>query len=149
MSGSNFTVGFDTSWVATAPNGTKLDLTGLINVEWTPEYKTPRSEPLNGPPQERNLPYGHRLALTVDRYNPQIEELFSQIEQGWWALGSVDQGTSNNGTVYLYENNPDGSQTTHQFWQLTMKLGKMGPFKTDTHVQVMIDCFAARWQVAS
>jgi hypothetical protein len=146
MSGT-FSVGFDSSWVVIAPNGTRLDLTGLVDVKWTRRYKTVPHDPLTGPPQERSLPAGHELMLTAERTNAALEQLASQIEQGWWASGSADSGTSTNGSAFLYFNNPDGSQTTHQFSGASLSFPDGGNYVTEGAVKQTIRIFASREQV--
>jgi hypothetical protein len=153
MSGStlqgNFSVGRDVSAVATAPNGTRVDLTGLTDFNWAPQYKTPRSEPLNGPPIERMIPYGHRLKFSIDRTNPNNEQLISQIEQGWWTYGSADSGTWSTGTVYVYITETSGSQTTMQFSGVSLGMTQGGDYRTDNPIKQTIEGHAQRMQIVT
>jgi hypothetical protein len=145
MSLGNFNVGRDASAVVIAPNGTRIDLSGMVDYSWKPLYKDASSDPLNAPPMKRFLPAGHTLDISIDRNGPGNDALFAQIEDGWWNVGSADPGTSNNGTVYLYINELNGGQTVHQFSGVAMKLSSGGDFKTDTAVKQKIECFAQRW----
>jgi hypothetical protein len=143
----NFSVGRDVQAVAIAPNGTRIDLTGLTDFSYHPMYKKPRSEPLNGPPIERYIPDGHQLKFTIDRTNSNNERLVSQIEQGWWALGSSDPGTWAAGTVYIYITETSGSTTTMQFSGVSLGMTQGGDYKTDTPIKQTIEGFAQRMQV--
>lgn len=141
---ATFTVGRDVQAVAIAPNGTRLELGGLTDFKWTPQYSRPRSEPLNQPPIERYLPHGHTLSFSIDRRGPGNEILISQIEAGWWAVGSADPGTSANGSVYIYINETDGSQSTLQFSGVSMGMTQGGDFRTDQAVKQTIEGHAQR-----
>lgn len=141
-----YTVGRDCQAVFVSPNGTRLDLSGLTDFEWTPEYKTARADPLNGPPIERKLPAGHRLRFTLDRNGSANESLISQIEQGWWSVGSADQGTASTGTIFVYITEGDGSQTTWQFSGVAVAMTKGGDFKTDAPVKQTFEGYAQRYQ---
>jgi hypothetical protein len=145
----NFSVGRDVSAVCVAPNGTQVDLTGLTDFNWTPQYKQPRSEPLNGPPIERYIPYGHRLRFNIDRTDPNNEELISQIEQGWWTSGSASSGTWSTGTVYVYIIETDGSQTTMQFSGVSLGMTQGGDYRTDNPIKQTIEGHAQRMQVVA
>jgi hypothetical protein len=144
MANGTFTVGRDCSAVAIAPNGVRIDLSGLTDYDWTPEYKQARSDPLSSPPMERFLPSGHRLKFSLDRMGPANEALFVQIENGWWNAGSADPGTSNNGSVTIFIIETSGARTVSQFTGISMKLTAGGSFKTDAAIKQTIECFAQR-----
>jgi hypothetical protein len=145
----NFSVGRDVQAVVTAPNGTRVDLTGLTDFSYQPQYKKVRSEPLNGPPIERYLPDGHTLKFNIDRTNSNNEALISQIEQGWRTYGSVDPGTWAAGTVYIYITETDGSQTTLQFSGVSLGMTQGGDYKTEAPIKQTIEGFAQRMQQVS
>jgi hypothetical protein len=151
MSGSitslgTFNVGRDATAIAIAPNGTRLDLTGITEFSWTPEYKTARSDPLNSPPIERRLPNGHRVSFQIDRHNSNNDALVSQIEAGWWNLGSADPGTAAVGTVFIYITEATGAVTTMQFSGCTLAMTKGGDFRTDSPIKQTIEMYAQRFQ---
>lgn len=149
MTLGTFTVGRDAQAVFIAPNGTRLDLSGMTDFNWTPEYKQARSDPLNQPPIERFLPAGHRIKFTIDRNGPANDLLFSQIELGWWTQGSADPGTSDAGTVYIYIQESSGAQSTYQFSGVGLKLSQGGDFKTDSPIKQTIEGFAQRYAKAA
>jgi hypothetical protein len=142
MANDNFTVGRDCQAVLIAPNGTRFDLSKVTDFSHTAEHKTATSSPLNSPKQERFLPDGHRLKFSLDRRDGTNEAIFAAIEAGWWAFGSIDPGTSSNGAAYIYINEADGSQTTHQFRGLTIKSNGLGDFRGDQPVKQTIEAHA-------
>ena len=87
-----FGVGRDVTAVVIAPNGTRIDLTGQIEIQWRGLYETVTHEPINSPTRRRYLPMGHEFTLTLERRGPANESLFSLIEQGYWA-GGYPNGT--------------------------------------------------------
>lgn len=144
MALGTFTVGRDAQAVFIAPNGTRLDLSGLTEFTWKPKYQEAKSSPLNAPPIERFLPAGHSITFNIDRNGSAVEALVSAIENLWWAVGSADSGTSNNGTVFIYIQEADGSQTTLQFSGVSLKLANGGDYKTDSPIKQSIEGFAQR-----
>lgn len=145
MTIGTFTVGRDVSAVFITPMGSRIDLSGVTDFSWTPEYTTAKASPLNSPTIERFLPAGHRLKFTVDRNGNSNEALFSSIEALWWTVGSADPGTSDNGTIFFYIQEIDGSQTTLQFSGVALKLTSGGDFKTDAPIKQTIEGFAQRY----
>lgn len=145
MTTGSFTVGRDAQAVFIAPNGTRLDLSLMTEFSWKPEYKTARCDPLTEPPMERFLPAGHRITFNVDRNGPANDVLISQIEQGWWSQGSADSGTSTNGTIFVYVNELDGSQTTYQGSGVSIKCTNGGDYKTDSPIKQSYEGFARKY----
>lgn len=144
MALGTFTVGRDAQAVFIAPNGTRIDLSGLTDFKWAPEYQEAKASPLNAPPIKRFLPAGHHLTFNIDRNSDAVETLVSGIESMWWAIGSADSGTSNNGTIFVYIQEANGSQTTMQFSGVSLKLSSGGDFKTDSPIKQTIEGFAQR-----
>lgn len=142
MAIENFTIGRDCQVVMIAPNGTRLDLSRVTDINHTAEYMTATSAPLNAPKQERFLPNGHRLRFSVDRRDGTNDALFSSIEAGWWSVGSADPGTSPNGAAYIYIQEADGSQSTYQFRGLTIKWGGLGDMRGEAAVKQTIEAHA-------
>jgi hypothetical protein len=145
--GTNFNVGKDVQLVLIAPNGQRVDLTNITDFDAKPQYKTARSDLLNNPPIERYLPAGHMISFSIDRRDGTNDRLFSQIEQNWWANGSADLGTSNQGQAFAYITETNGTQTTWQFTGVALKLTNRGDVKTDSPIKQKIEGFASTGQV--
>jgi hypothetical protein len=145
MTTGSFTVGRDAQAVVIAPNGTRIDLGSVTDFSHKSEYTEVMSKSLNAPKQKRFLPEGHTLKFSLDRVGSANEALFSQIEAGWWATGSADSGTSTNGTIFIYINEIDGSQTTHQFRGVALKFDGIGDFKSEQAIKQTIEGYAQYW----
>jgi hypothetical protein len=141
----NFTVGRDLQAVLLAPNGTRIDLSKMTDFNHTPVYKTAVSTPLNSPRMERYLPDGHTLKFSIDRRDSSNEDVFSQIEAAWWAVGSADVGTAPAGSLFVYINEIDGSQITHQFRGVSLKFGGIGDAKSEAAIKQTVDGHAMYW----
>lgn len=140
----SFTVGFDITAVLLAPNSVPFDLSGLTELQWTPLYREIRSDPLDGPPIERSLPFGHRIRFSVDRNGTQNENLITFIEAGWWTFGGQDPGTSANGAAFFYINESDGISTVWGFAGVSIKMIDGGSFIADRPVRQVFEVFARR-----
>jgi hypothetical protein len=147
MAIGSFTVGRDASAVVIAPNGARLDLTLVTDFKHAAHYTEVSSKSLSQPKQVRYLPEGHEISFNVDRLNSTNERLFAGIEAGWWASGSVDPGTSMNGSVFFYVTELDGSTTTHQFVGVSLKFSGFGDAKSESAIKQTITGYAQFWKV--
>lgn len=145
---TSFTVGRDAQAVLIGPNGARFDLSGLTDFDHKAKYAKATSKPLDSPERQRSLPIGHEITLTIDRTGPANEIVFAGTEAAWWAVGSADPGTSEGGALFLYINEINGSQTTHQFSGVSVEFGGLGNYTSDSRVVQKIDLHAQRWAVA-
>ncbi len=146
MSGANnFTVGRDTSAVLIGPNGARFDFSNITDFSHKAKYNTATSKPLSAAESERYLPVGHDITFSYDRTDATNESIFSGIEAGWWAVGSADPGTSENGAAFIYITETDGSQTVHAFRGVSVKFAGLGDFKSEAAVKQTIDAHAQYW----
>lgn len=140
----SFTTGMDVTATLIAPNAIPIDLSGLTDLQWTPQYRELRSEPLDGPPIERSLPHGHRIRFAIDRNGSINEVLVTAIEAGWWKFGGLDPGTSANGAAFFFITESDGSATTWAFAGVSLKMIDGGSFVADRAVRQVFEVFARR-----
>ena len=89
--------------------------------------------PLNGPPQFMALPDGWTGSFMIERANSVADDLFSQIEQGYWATGVIGFGQ-----VFQYVTELNGSVSTYQFDGVAMHLSEAGSWKADASVKQTI-----------
>lgn len=143
---STFGVGRDVTAVVIAPNGTRIDLTGQIEINWRAQYETVTHEPINQPTRRRYLPNGHEFTLTLERRGPANELLFSQIEQGYWQ-GGYPNGSSDGGSIYLYVSEVDGSVTTYQGSNVSLMMGDRVRASQRSAISQTIEGFASTWQI--
>ncbi|MDE2470243.1 MAG: hypothetical protein KGL35_16210 [Bradyrhizobium sp.] len=112
MSNTTFNVGRDVTAVAITASGTRLDLTGLTAFVVTDVTENIKRERVNSVPLMRVLPDGHMFTFSLDRMSGINDAFFSSVEQGYWA-GGYPNGTTGGGTLYVYVNETDGSQSEY------------------------------------
>lgn len=147
MSGSQsqtFNVGRDVTAVLIAANGTRVDLVGNTEITRRPIYHNITHEPVNAPPIRRYLPAGHELTFTFERRGPDNEELFSAIEQGYWA-GGYPNGATNGGSLFIYVYEPDGSTTTWQGTNVSLGMNEAMRAQQRSAIPQTIEGFASTW----
>ncbi len=139
-----FGVGRDISVVLISAQGIRLDLTGQIEINHRPLYHTVTHEPLNTPTRRRYLPTGHEFTLTLERRGPANEQLFSDIEQGYWA-GGYPNGTQDGGTIYVYEYEVNGSVTIWMGTNVSLGMNERMRASQRTAITQAIEGFASTW----
>lgn len=138
MPTNTFSIGLDCQLVVIAPTGQELQLSIVTGFDAKQDVKSVRVQPLNGPPQGANLPGGWNGTFHLARGSSAVDDLFSQMEQGYWAGGIV--GT---GEIYQYVTETNGSQSTYLFSGVTMHLSEAGSWKQDAEVAETIEFFAS------
>jgi hypothetical protein len=149
MAASNlatFTVGRDGQAVIVW-NGNTLTLPNLTTIKVTPKFDDIMSKPLNTPPQKRQPPAGHDISVTFDRTDNSVEAIASLAETGYWAVGSAAGGTTNNGAMFLYINETNGSVTTRNYQMVSWALVDAGSFDADKAVKMELKGFASQMMV--
>ncbi len=101
-----------------------------------PVYKKVRSEPLNSPPIEAELPDGWNWDMEADRSNRAVDDLVSAAEAGFWNGGTLPTCSV---TQYVKEN--DGSISTYAFASGSLKIDT-GSFDGDKVVKQKISGFS-------
>ncbi len=139
---NSFSVGKDLSVVLTGPGGTVIELPKLTGWHFEPQYDSFTSKPLDGPKRMLDLPDGHNFALKFDREDAQVDQFFAALEAAYWALG----GFVPSFTMYAYITERNGSQTTFEFTESTVKY-KQGEWKSGSPVAGQIDGYARYWRV--
>jgi hypothetical protein len=138
MPTNTFNVGLDCTLVLIAPTGQRVDLSIVTDFEAKQDVQAVRVMPLNGPPLGADLPKGWTGSFGVDRASSSVDDLFSTIEQGFWATGLFGIGQ-----IYQYVNEVDGSESTYVFNGVTMNLSDSGSWKADGAVKQKIAFFAS------
>lgn len=143
---ASFQVGRDVQVVLVASDGTRLDLSGQIEVNWRGLYNTVTHEPLNSPTRRRYLPMGHEFTLTLERRGGANEVLFAAIEQGYWA-GGYPNGTQDGGTIYVYVNELDGSVSSYMGTNVALQMTDHMRADQKSALRQTVDGFASTWSV--
>ncbi len=142
LNNSTFNVGRDVSVVLVAPNGTRIDLTGNIEVTWKAIAETVTHEPLNQPTRRRYLPGGHEFSLTLDRRGPSNEAFFNQVESGYWA-GGYPNGSQDGGQIFVYTSEVDGSTTTEMGTNVSLFMADRTTASQKSAIKQTIEGFAS------
>ena len=138
MPTNTFNLGKDCTVVLIAPTGQQVTLSIVEGFDAKQAVHSLRIRPLNGPPQGADLPDGWNGSFTVERGSSAADDLFSQIEQGYWAGGVFGIGQ-----VFQYVTEVNGSTSTYQFDGVTMHLSDAGSWKADSSVKQTISFFAS------
>lgn len=133
-----FNLGRDVSLVVISPLGGTLPLSIVMSFDAKQETHAIRVRPLNGPTQAADLPDGWNGSIKLDRGSSAVDDLFSQIELGYWAGGNIATGE-----IYQYVSEVDGSTSTYLFGGVTMKLDDAGSWKADSTVTQSISFYAS------
>lgn len=133
-----YNIGRDCQVVLIGPFG-RVDLSHVTGFEADQVTQAVKVKRLDGLTLNAELPDGWHGSFMVDRGNRAVDQLFQQIEDGWYNSGSTAAST-----IYQYIAETDGSQTTYQFDNVALKLGKGGSWKSDATVQQTISFTASR-----
>lgn len=97
--------------------GSRIDLRDVTGFMARQMTQTLRAAPLNKLPVQLRIPDGWEGRFQIARANANLDELVAQIESGFWSAGIVNQGT-----IYQYIDEPDGSTTTWEYSQVAFGL---------------------------
>jgi len=92
--------------------------------------KQVESRPLNGPPIFAEIPDGWELDFSFDRTGRQLDDLFAQLEDGYWTGGNLGSFS-----ILQTVQNPDGTIAQYQFKALACKFDDAGSFEGDKKVE--------------
>lgn len=141
MTTNLFSVGRDCTVVLThplAPNGGRLDLQHVTGFSANPEYTSPSVKRLDGIRLDQNLPNGWSGEFDLDRGNQQADLLADAIETSYFSGAPRLYGTL---TQYIQEQ--DGSTTTFQFDNVSLKITQ-GSWRDDQVVKSKVMFQASR-----
>lgn len=138
MPTNTFSLGKDSSLVVIAPTGQRIDLSQITGFDAKQRTHNVTVRPLNGPPQAAYVPDGWEGSFEIERGTSAADDLFATIESNFWSGGALGVGQ-----VFQYVNEVNGSQSTYQYDNVTMRLGDAGNWKADASVKQKIDFFAS------
>lgn len=138
MPTNTFNLGKDCSLVVIAPTGQRIDLSIVMDFDAKQQVHQIRIDPLNGPPQGVDVPRGWNGTFGIERATSAADDLFSTLEQGFWAGGVLG-----NGQIFQYVQEVNGSTSTYQFDGVAMHLSEAGNYKADNSVKQTISFFAS------
>jgi hypothetical protein len=138
MATSTFNLGRDSSVVVIAPTGQRIDFSIVTGFDAKQTVHQLRIKPLTGPPQGVDIPDGWTGSFEIERGSSAADDLFSSIEQGFWATGALGIGQ-----IFQYIQEVNGSTSTYQYDGVAMHLSDAGSYKADASVKQTIAFFAS------
>ena len=134
----SFSVGRDCSVVLMGPFG-RVDIPNVMGFDCKQETAAIKVDRLDGVQMNAELPKGWTGSFDVERGGSSVDDLFSNIEAAWYLSGSII-----NSTIYQYIQEPNGSTSTYQFDNCSLKLDDSGAGKGDASVKQKISFMANR-----
>ena len=136
----SFNVGRDCTLVLMGPFG-RVDLPNVTGFEAKQESASVKVDRLDGVQLSAELPKGWTGSFDLERGSSVVDDLFAQIENGWFTTGAYA-----NSTIYQYISETDGSTSTYQFIDASLKFSDAGSWKGDASVKQKVDFMAGRRQ---
>lgn len=132
---ASYSIGRDASVVLIHPlaPGGRLDLPGVTEFKATPMFTNLKSRRLDGTRLNADLPDGWDFSFNVERSGPEVDALASLIEAAWRSGGIVYSAT-----VYQYVTEPDGSTSTWQYTDCSLRFPDLGTWNADNIVTQQI-----------
>ncbi|AFW00509.1 phage protein [Gluconobacter thailandicus F149-1 = NBRC 100600] len=118
-------------------NGQRVDLRDVTSFGASQETHALRASPLNGMPVEFNVPNGWRGSFQIARASAALDNLVAAIEAAYWNAGTVGSGT-----IYQYVTEPDGTTSTWEYTNISIKL-KNDAWQSDQMVHQTVQFFAS------
>ena len=118
-------------------NGQGVDLRDVTSFGASQETHALRASPLNGMPVEFNVPNGWRGSFQIARASAALDNLVAAIEAAYWNAGTVGSGT-----IYQYVTEPDGTTSTWEYTNVSIKL-KNDAWQSDQMVHQTVQFFAS------
>lgn len=136
----SFNTGRDAHIIIRTGSGRELNLPNLTNWDCKQESTMVSVKPqATGLRLHGNLPDGWTGSFDNERDGPELDDLFAQNESDW-----LDSGVIQNGTMFQYVAEPDGSRSTYQFDNVAYKLDNAGAYAADKTVAQKVSFAATR-----
>jgi hypothetical protein len=133
-----FSIGRDTQLVVMGPNG-RIDMSHVTSFESRQLTTAVRINRLDGTQLGAELPKGWEGSFEAERGTPALDDFISAMEQDFFNGGGPE-----NGTMYQYITETDGSVSTYQFDGVVFKLASAGTWKGDASVKQKLEFYATR-----
>lgn len=135
---NSFSIGRDCQLVIIGAFG-RVDLTYVTGFESEQLTQSVRLERLDGVPTGAELPKGWRGSFEVERGTSSVDDFIAATELNYYATGALQ-----NGTVYQYVNEVDGSVSTYQYSDVMFRLANSGSWRGDASVKQKLEFFASK-----
>jgi hypothetical protein len=128
-----FNTGRDIQLKWVAPDGTSVDISNILMFTGKAVYASITVDRLDGNTIHAELPKGWDGTIELSRKDANIDRMFGTIESNWIQLGKY-----NNGTVYAYVSEKDGTQTMLKFTNCAFKYDDSGDWAADKDVKLKV-----------
>ncbi len=126
---NTFNVGRDGSLVVILPTG-RIDL-NYTDFQANQETKQIVSQPVQSITTAVELPTMWKFSFTIDRNSPDLDNYIAAMEATYWSGGNAQL---NGTTIYQYVNEINGSVSTYEYTNCTLKFDDAGSFQQDNKV---------------
>jgi hypothetical protein len=130
-----FNVGRDTTLVImhpVSPTG-QVQLPNVTGFHAEQVTANVHSDRLDGTQLDAELPKGWRFTFDADRGSSDADDFFALLEQAWYTGGSISVGT-----IYQYVTEVNGSVSTYQMDNCSLKFESAGQWQGDQVVKQRI-----------
>ncbi|QAU22594.1 hypothetical protein EO087_00240 [Dyella sp. M7H15-1] len=110
----------------------------ILSIDAKPKYKTIDSHPINGVPQETNIPVGWEIDIEFERAGPTFDAYAAALEAAYFSGQNLQPGTINE-TIQ----EPTGGISQWRYTNVVVRLDDAGSFKGDALVHQKVRAFAS------
>lgn len=138
MPANNRNTGRDISIDIATSNGPLPLPPTVLSIMAKPKFKTIDSNPINGVPQETNIPVGWDIDIEFERTGPELDAYAAALETAYFSGQNLQPGTI---TETIQE--PNGAVSQFRYINVTVRLDDPGSWKGDTLVNGKLHAFAS------
>lgn len=138
MATNSFSVGRDCQLVLIGATG-RIDLTHVTGFDSRQVTHAVRVDRLDGVQLAAELPKGWEGHFEIERGSSSVDDYISQAEQAYYTTGDMPRAS-----LYQYVTETNGSTSTYQYEEVTLKLANAGAWKGDASVKQKLEFFASR-----
>lgn len=118
--------------------GLRVDMPTVTGFQAQQNTHQISSTPLNSVPKFVDIENGWRGSFNVDRNNSGLDDLVASKEAGFWDAGIINQGT-----IYQYIRETDGTTTTWEFSGASIRLPDAGNYRAEEKVSQRLEFSAS------
>lgn len=119
-------------------NGKRIKLPSVTGFQSQQQTNRLSSSPLNDIPKFFDVPNGWSGGFDFQRDNSGADDLFAEIEGGFWSAGTMITGN-----IYQYVTEADGTTSTYEYVGATIRLSNAGNWRSEAIVTQHIDFVAS------
>ncbi|PHK92919.1 hypothetical protein CR162_21350 [Pseudoroseomonas rhizosphaerae] len=138
-----FDLGRQCRAVLVGPDGAVIQLETVTGFDARQVVQKVRTNPLNGPPQEQQIPSGWEGSFEMSRQGRAADDLFSGMEARFWAGTPIPYCT-----LFQYVTERDGSISAYRYSNVSISLADAGSYRATEAVTQRIEFFASQKDIA-